>query len=172
MVVVKPFRLRSYSGTLLLLLDSNDKTIGPGIPSRTLALLTLWICREIIILVCVYLIHKNNQTNHKFYQKVEFLTEWLVSGLKVEKQLRTKNHTEDWVLGCHPRINGHVTMSRYRNNAVFRSWSFLTMCLKLYFLWSCLSIHLATMVFRNYWHDYEKRYCSGNHKQCKTLLKD
>ena len=28
------------------------------------------------------------------------------------------------------------------------------------------------MVFRNYWHNHEKRCCSGSHKQCKTLLKD
>ena len=30
-------------------------------------------------------------------------------GLKGEKQLRNKNNTEDWALGCHPRDNGHVT---------------------------------------------------------------
>ena len=29
-----------------------------------------------------------------------------------------------------------------------------------------------TTVVRNYWHNYEKRYCFGSHKQCKTLLKD
>ena len=28
------------------------------------------------------------------------------------------------------------------------------------------------MVFRNYWHNYEKPCCAGSHKQCKTLLKD
>ena len=26
-----------------------------------------------------------------------------------EMQLRNKNHTEDWALGCHPGDNGHVT---------------------------------------------------------------
>ena len=36
-------------------------------------------------------------------------TEMLISGLKAEKQLRNKNHTEDWALGCHPRDNGLVT---------------------------------------------------------------
>ena len=29
-----------------------------------------------------------------------------------------------------------------------------------------------TMVFKNYWHNYEKRCCSDSHKQCKTLFKD
>ena len=33
----------------------------------------------------------------------------LILGLKAEKQLRNKNHTEDWALGLHPRDNGHVT---------------------------------------------------------------
>ena len=28
--------------------------------------------------------------------------------LKAEKQLRNKNHTEDWALGRHPRDNGHM----------------------------------------------------------------
>ena len=32
--------------------------------------------------------------------------------------------------------------------------------------------HIATTVVINYWHNYEKRYCFGSHKQCKTLLKD
>ena len=31
---------------------------------------------------------------------------------------------------------------------------------------------VATTVVRNYWHNYEKRYCFGSHKQCKTLLKN
>ena len=31
---------------------------------------------------------------------------------------------------------------------------------------------IATTVVINYWHNYEKRYCFGSHKQCKTLLKD
>ena len=30
-------------------------------------------------------------------------------GLKAEIQLQNENHTEDWVLGIHPRDNGHVT---------------------------------------------------------------
>ena len=30
----------------------------------------------------------------------------------------------------------------------------------------------ATTVVINYWQNYEKRYCFGGHKQCKTLLKD
>ena len=30
-------------------------------------------------------------------------------GLKAEKQLRNKKHTEDWALNCHHRDNGHVT---------------------------------------------------------------
>ena len=30
-------------------------------------------------------------------------------GLKAEKQLQNKNHTEDWALGIHPGYNGHVT---------------------------------------------------------------
>ena len=34
---------------------------------------------------------------------------WLILGLKAEKQLRNKNHTEDWALGCHPRDNWQVT---------------------------------------------------------------
>ena len=36
-------------------------------------------------------------------------TKWLILGLKAEKQLRNKNHTEDWALGCHSRDNGHMT---------------------------------------------------------------
>ena len=38
-------------------------------------------------------------------------TKWLILGLKAEKQLRNKNHTEDWALGCHSRDNGHMTKS-------------------------------------------------------------
>ena len=49
------------------------------------------------------IIHKNNETKGKFYWK------WLILGLKAEKQLRNKNNTKDWALGCHPRDNGHVT---------------------------------------------------------------
>ena len=30
-------------------------------------------------------------------------------GLKAEKQLRNKKHTEVWELGCNPGDNGHVT---------------------------------------------------------------
>ena len=33
----------------------------------------------------------------------------LILGLTAEMQLRKKNHTEDWELGCHPCHNGHVT---------------------------------------------------------------
>ena len=33
----------------------------------------------------------------------------LILGLKDEKQLRNKNRTEDWALGCQPRDNGQVT---------------------------------------------------------------
>ena len=30
-------------------------------------------------------------------------------------QLQNKNHTEDWALGCHPRVNGHAThLSLYK----------------------------------------------------------
>ena len=29
-----------------------------------------------------------------------------------------------------------------------------------------------TTVVRNDWHNYEKRYCFGGHKQCKTLFND
>ena len=31
---------------------------------------------------------------------------------------------------------------------------------------------VSTTVFKNYRDNCEKRFCSGNHKQCKTLLKD
>ena len=34
------------------------------------------------------------------------------------------------------------------------------------------SVNRPTTVDRNYWHNYEKWYCSGIHKQCKTLFKD
>ena len=53
-------------------------------------------------------IHKNNETNEKFYQKVACIRKWLILVLKAEKQLRNKNHTKDWALGCHPGDNGHV----------------------------------------------------------------
>ena len=55
--------------------------------------------------------HKNNETNDKFYLKVAFLmyTKLLILGLKAEKQLRNKIHTEDWELDCHTRDNCHVT---------------------------------------------------------------
>ena len=58
------------------------------------------------------IIRKNNETNDKFYLKVEFLmyTEMVHLGLKAEKQLRNKNYIEDWALGCHHRDNCcHVT---------------------------------------------------------------
>ena len=48
---------------------------------------------------------RNNEKIHKFYGKVEFPTrirKGLILGLKAEKQLQTKNHTEDWVLCNHP----------------------------------------------------------------------
>ena len=32
-------------------------------------------------------------------------------------------------------------------------------------------LHTTTVV-RNYWHNYEKRYCFGSHKQLKTLFRD
>ena len=37
------------------------------------------------------------------------LQKWLILGLKAEKQLRNRNHTEDSALGYHSRDNGHVT---------------------------------------------------------------
>ena len=57
------------------------------------------------------IIHKNNEsTKEKFYRKALLcIPKWLMLGLKTEKQLPNKNHTEDWELGCHPRDNGHVT---------------------------------------------------------------
>ena len=33
-------------------------------------------------------------------------------------------------------------------------------------------LQLPTTVVISYWHNYEKRYCFGGHKQCKTILKD
>ena len=36
---------------------------------------------------------------------------------------------------------------------------------------SCKSTHPTTVV-RNYWHNYEKRYCFGSHKELKTLFRD
>ena len=53
-----------------------------------------------------------DKNNDKCYRKVAFLMyirKWLILGLKAEKQLRNKNHTEEWALGCRPRNNGHVT---------------------------------------------------------------
>ena len=53
----------------------------------------------------------NNETSDKFYWKEHFLCirKWLILGLKAEKQLRNRNHTEERALGCHPDDNGHVT---------------------------------------------------------------
>ena len=45
------------------------------------------------------IIHKNNETNDKFYR---------ISMHTKKKQLRNKNHTEDWALGCHLRDNDLV----------------------------------------------------------------
>ena len=51
---------------------------------------------------------RENKTHAKIsWTKV--YRKWLILGLKVENQLRNKNHTEDWTLGCHPAENGHVT---------------------------------------------------------------
>ena len=45
----------------------------------------------------------------KFSKKISGLSSPLNLGLKADKQLQNENHTEDWVLGSHPRDNGHVT---------------------------------------------------------------
>ena len=50
-------------------------------------------------------VHKKSRIDLEFL----CIRKCLISGLKAEKQLRNKNHTEDWALGCHPRVNGHVT---------------------------------------------------------------
>ena len=63
---------------------------------------------------CSYLLQCCGKINEK---TTNFTVNWhflcirklLILGLKAEKQLRNKNHTEDWALGCHPRDNGHVT---------------------------------------------------------------
>ena len=46
----------------------------------------------------------------KFTGKWHFLyiRKLFVLELKAEKQLRNKNHTEDWVLGSHPGDNRNV----------------------------------------------------------------
>ena len=46
-----------------------------------------------------------------FTGKYHFLCmwKWIILGLKAEKQLRNKNYTVDWALGCQPGDNGHVT---------------------------------------------------------------
>ena len=33
-------------------------------------------------------------------------------------------------------------------------------------------LQTPTTVVRNYWNNYEKLYCFGSHKQCKTLFND
>ena len=54
---------------------------------------------------------KINGQTAKFARKYHFLgiREVLNLGLKSEKQLQIKNHTEDWALGSHHRDNGHMT---------------------------------------------------------------
>ena len=56
-------------------------------------------------------IHKNNETNDKFLPEssICYVWKWLILDLNAEKQLRNKNHIEDWALGCQRRDNGHVT---------------------------------------------------------------
>ena len=54
---------------------------------------------------------KINGQTAKFAEKYHFLgiRKVLNLGLKAEKPVKNENHTEDWVLGSHPRDNGHVT---------------------------------------------------------------
>ena len=54
---------------------------------------------------------KTMRLTTNFTGKEHFLCirKWLILGLKAEKQLRNKKHTENWELGCYPRDNGHVT---------------------------------------------------------------
>ena len=54
----------------------------------------------------------NSWTNSKICATVacpRYTEKVLNLGLKAEKQLQNENHTEDWVLGSHPRDNGHMT---------------------------------------------------------------
>ena len=54
-------------------------------------------------------------------------------GLKDEKPLQIENRTENWVLGSHPRDNGHVTH--------------LILSLKSLYKYSKVLLHSLQMVF-------------------------
>ena len=68
-------------------------------------------CSIIVEVRITTMVEINYWTNGKICVKVAFprYTEVLNLGLKAEKQLKKENHTDDWVLGNHPRDNGHVT---------------------------------------------------------------
>ena len=56
----------------------------------------------------------------------------------------------------HPGLEAEVKIQIKNNTFHFSDFSFLS----------------TTTAVRNYWHNYEKRYCFGSHKQLKTLLRE
>ena len=73
-------------------------------------LLTSAIYNKWLALNSITIFHKNNETNEKFYRKVEFLmyNKWLILGLaKPQSSFETK--TTPKTVDCYPGVNGHVT---------------------------------------------------------------